>query len=66
MTLVAREAFLLSARHPGLLVGIVGVRTDAVTLLDIVPLDDVPLAPAAPLPLTVGVSLGASGGGQIP
>ena len=63
MTLVVREASLLPARHPGLLVG---ARTDAVTLLGVVPLDIVPLAPAAPLPLTVGISLGASGGGQVP
>ena len=66
MTLVAREASLLPARHPGLLVGAVGARTDAVTLLGVVPLGVVPLAPAAPLPLTVGISLGASGGGQVP
>ena len=63
MALVARVASLLPARHPGLLVG---ARTDAVTLLVVVPLDEVPLAPAAPLPLTVGISLGASGAGEVP
>ena len=61
MTLVASVAPLVPARQLGLLVGAVGARANAVTLLGVVP-----LAPAAPLPVTGVISLGASGGGQIP